>query len=140
MNNDVDAAHARLRSHQASLDSINSRVDGNERRLDRLEKRMDDQFYALSELKATASATQKDVHSQSALIERSISRVDYMAKRLDEHTAAEIKGQQEQTTQLERLHRTLIRGVTVLAVIATLLVVLTQETQLLAALMSVLGG
>lgn len=129
VSHDVDAAHARLRSHQASLDYINSRVEGNERRLDRLEKRIDDQSYVLSELSATANATQKEVHSQSGMLTRAVERVDYMVSRLDEHTSEEIDAQNKQTKRIERLHRTMIRAASVLAIIAIVLVAITRDSQ-----------
>ena len=142
VSHDVDAAHARLRSHQASLDYINSRVEGNERRLDRLEKRIDDQSYVLSELSATTSATQKEVHSNSGMLARVVERVDYMSHRLDQHTAEEINEQGKQTQRIERLHRTMIRAVSVLAIIAIVLVVITRDSQpqWLGALIKAIGG
>ena len=140
--NDVDAAHARIRSHQVYLDSLHGRIDGNERRIDRIEKRMDDQSHTLADLKATTGATQREVHSNSGMLARAVDRVDYMASRLDQHTAEEINAQEKQTQRMERLHRTLIRGISVLGVVAILLVVLTREHQpaWIGALIKVIGG
>jgi hypothetical protein len=137
---DVDAAHARLRSHQASLDYINSRVDGNERRIDRIEKRMDDQSALMNELSVIARSTQAEVRNNGETSRHTSGRVDQIAKRLEDHTTEEIKAQHAQTVQLERLHRTIIRGVTVLAVIAALLIVLTRDSNLLQVLLGAIGG
>lgn len=142
ISDDVNAAHARLRAHQSSIDYIHSRVEGNERRLDRLEKRMDDQSAVLSELSATTGATQREVHAHSAMLERVVERSDHIVHRLDEHTREEIDAQKDQTHQLAHLHRTIIRALTVLSVIAILLIVLTREHQpaWLAALTKVIAG
>lgn len=137
---DVDAAHARLRAQQASLDFIHSRVDSNERRIDRIEKRMDDQSALMNELGVIARSTQAEVRNNGETSRHTSSRVDQIAKRLEDHTAEEIKAQHAQTAQLERLHRTIIRGITILAVIAALLLVLTRDSNLLQVLLGVIGG
>ena len=140
--NDVDAAHARIRSHQVYLDSLHGRIDGNERRIDRIEKRVDDQSHTLADLKATTGATQIEVRSNSGMLVRAVERVDYMASRLDQHAAEEINEQEKQTQRIERLHRTLIRGVSALGVVAILLIVITRDSQpaWLGALIKVIGG
>lgn len=137
---DVDAAHARLRSHQASLDYINSRVDGNERRIDRIEKRMDDQSAILNEIGVIARTTQAEVKNNGQTSRHTADRVEKLISRLSEHAVDEAREQQAQTTQMERLHRTIIRGVTLLAVIAVLLIAAFNENQIFDFLLSVLGG
>lgn len=139
LEHDLDAAHARLRSHQHTLEHIDSRIAGNERRIDRLEQRIDDQNAALSEMHATMRATQNDVHSQKEKVDYAADRVAYIVSRLDGHIEQEIKQEHDRTQQMERLHRTIIRGVTVLAVVAIGLIVVTQQTGLLESLMKLLG-
>ena len=140
LDQDVNAAHARLRSHQHSLDSINSRVDGTERRVDRLENRMDDQSAVLSELSSTTRATQTEIRTQGATMHRAAERVETVLDRLNKHIDTEKDMEHENTVRYEKLHRTIIRGVTVLAVVAALLMALTREHGLLEPLMKIMGG
>lgn len=137
---DVDAAHARLRSHQATIDHITSRIEGNERRIDRIEKRMDDQSATLADLSGMAKAAQTEMHAQNGMLERVTMRTDVIIQRLDKHTAEEIREQQAQTIQMERLHRTIIRGVTVLTVVTVLLIAITNESNLFDLLLGVFQG
>lgn len=140
LDHDVDAAHARIRSHQASLDSINSRMDGNERRIDRLERRLDDQSATLTDLATTTHATQNEVHSQTTVVKRAADRVEMILDRLNNHITTEQDMEHAQTLRFERLHRTIIRGITVLAAVAGLLLVLTNDYGLVEPLAKLLTG
>lgn len=137
---DVDAAHARLRAHQNNLNYINSRMESNERRVDRIEKRLDDQSIVLADLKGSTDAIKKEVLSQGRTLERATDRTGHLINRIDEHIKQEIEQEQTRTAQIERLHRTIIRATTALTVIAGLLIVVSRRIDLLEPLMKILGA
>lgn len=138
--NDVDAAHARLRAHQATLESINSRVDVNERRVDRIEQRVDDQSAVLAELNSTTHATEAAVKTQTSMTERAAERIEAMIDRLNKHIALEAEQDKEQTRSMERLHRTLIRATTALVVIGVLLAAAAKQINIIDAIKMAIGG
>lgn len=137
---DVDAAHARLRAHQNNLNYVNSRLESNERRIERIEERVDDQSIVLADLKGSSDAIKKEVSNQSITMERASERTSYIINRIEAHISQEIEQEKTRTEQLERLHRTIIRGITVLTVIAALLILVTRRTELLEPVMKLLGS
>lgn len=124
---DVDAAHARLRSHQANLDYINSRMEGADRRIDRLERRLDDQSATLATVSAVADSIQREVHTQTAAVNHVSDRTRSILDRLDEHIKIELEQETTRTEQLERLHRTMIRVASILALIAIIVLPFLSE-------------
>lgn len=137
---DVDAAHARLRSHQSSLDSINSRVDSNERRIDRMEKRIDDQSALLADLSATAKATQSEVKLNGTTSRHTAERIEAMIDHLNQHIRFETEQEHEQTLKIEKLHRTIIRATTALVVVGLVIAAFVKQGGAIELMKMVIGG
>ncbi|MEA3639911.1 MAG: hypothetical protein VBE63_08205 [Lamprobacter sp.] len=137
---DVDAAHARLRSHQANLDYVNSRLDGNERRIDRLERRIDDQSQVLADTKAMTTSIREELCSQHKMLERAAERQADIIESLQEHIQQEIMQEKTRTEQVERLHRTILRATTLFGVLALGLAAIAEQRGLFAQVIALMGG